>query len=124
MVLVSGRFQVEGTVVHIDDLEQGLVVRLPCVHLDLLKEGRVHIVRDQTQLIADTHDHICLICLQCAFGEMSALIVEEAVTIAGPSNPLHQNSKQQIASKSHRFIKKLGLSGISQKKFSSLTHES
>ena len=120
---MSGRFQVEGTVVHIDDLEQGLVVRLPCVHLDLLKERRVHIVRDQTQLIADTHDHICLICLQCAFGEMSALIVEEAVTIAGPSNPLHQNSKQQIASKSHRFIKKLGLSGISQKKFSSLTHE-
>ena len=108
MVLMRSRFQIKGAVVHVDDLEQGFIIWLRCVHLNLLKERRVHIIWNQTQLIAYSHDHVCFICLQSSLGQVSALIVEEAMAITRPSDALHQNSIQPIAGKSQEFCKKVG----------------
>jgi len=67
VVLVCSAFQVEG-VVAVDNLEQGLVLLMLNVRLDLLTEGLLGVVGQQLQLVSSSHQDHLLLSLQRPLG--------------------------------------------------------
>ena len=94
MVHIGRTLQVEGFLVVVYNFQHGHVVRTLFRCVKLILERLAAIVMVQGELIARAHDHGFEASLESLFGQMTALVVEEAVTVATPRNTFHQHAER------------------------------
>ena len=87
------RLEIEGLISMVDDLEQRFIIRLCCQLGNLVLEILTLIIRSWVKFILSAHNDGLVIRPHCFLREVSTLVVEEAVTVAGPSYSFHQDPK-------------------------------
>ena len=91
--LVRRTLQIKSVLVAIDNLEHShVLLGVPAIFSYLLLEAPLVVVMVKGELVAKADDHGFIRGFERLLGQMSTLVVEEAVTIATPRNALHQDT--------------------------------
>ena len=89
MGLMSCIFKVERAIVAIDDFEHGHIIWAFHNTGDLLLEAPLIVVLVDREFVSRALDHGFVRGFQRLLGQVTTLIVEEAVAVARPRNTLH-----------------------------------
>ena len=92
MRLVRRTFQVESIGVAVDNFEHGHVLGHQLLGVALLLETTHIVVAVEGEVVARAHNHRLVRCLEGFLGQMSALVVEQTVTVTAPSDSFHKDA--------------------------------
>ena len=93
-----GTLEVKGRIVVIHDLHQAAVFFIFLVSLNLNAEVLIHVVRHYAQLVGLSHYHNRFFRLQSHLSKMTALVIEQTVTVATPSDSFHKDADRSVNS--------------------------